>query len=131
VPDIKINKDFRTYKEGLFAGLSLRQCICGLLAILCAIIVNVPLRPVIGKDLAGFLSFISAGPLAIAGWFTYNGMTLEKFAVVWIRHYFLAGYARVYKSRNFLCEALRDAQKELNAKTAQNSGTKSTTGRRK
>ena len=77
--EIRIPKEIRTYKEKLFFGLTLRQLICTLIAV----VVNVPLywfgRDVIGADLASWVVIFVAMPLFLIGYFNYNGMTFEQF----------------------------------------------------
>jgi hypothetical protein len=118
MPDVKINSDFQTYKESIFFGLSMRQFVCSALAVLCAAAANIPMRVILGKDLAGFIAFVTAIPLALAGFWNYNGMPFEKLAIAFIRQTMLAGFPRLYKTRNYLYEALRDAQTEIEKERA-------------
>jgi hypothetical protein len=106
----KIIKDFRTYKESLFFGLNIRQFMCSAVALTCAAAGNFALRPILGDDIAGFCSFCLAVPFAAAAFFKFNGMTFEKFALVWLRQMFSGGFERKFKTRNYLYEACSDAQ---------------------
>ena len=46
--EVRINKEVRNYQESLFFGLSLRQFLFALLAVLVALAVYFCLRPVLG-----------------------------------------------------------------------------------
>jgi len=75
--EIKINKEIRNYKETLFFGLSLRQFICSLLAVGVAVALYFALRNVLDRETVSWLCIVGAAPVAVAGFFKYNGMTLE------------------------------------------------------
>ena len=112
---IKINKEIKDYHESMFFGLSARQFICSVLAVGAAVGTYFGLRDIVGKEVVSWLCVVLAAPFAAAGFFKYNGMTFEKFAVAFIRSEFLASGKRLFKSENILLniyeEALRDAQK--------------------
>lgn len=38
------------------------------------------LGPVAGKETASWVCILAAAPVAVAGFFSYNGLTLEQFA---------------------------------------------------
>ena len=113
--EIKINKEIKDYHESMFFGLSARQFICSVLAVGAAVGTYFGLRDIVGKEVVSWLCVVLAAPFAAAGFFKYNGMTFEKFAVAFIRSEFLASGKRLFKSENILLniyeEALRDAQK--------------------
>ena len=113
--EIKINKEIKDYHESMFFGLSARQFICSVLAVGAAVGTYFGLRNIVGKEVVSWLCVVLAAPFAAAGFFKYNGMTFEKFAVAFIRSEFLASGKRLFKSENILLniyeEALRDAQK--------------------
>ena len=113
--EIKINKEIKDYHESMFFGLSARQFICSVIAVGAAVGTYFGLRDIVGKEVVSWLCVVLAAPFAAAGFFKYNGMTFEKFAVAFIRSEFLASGKRLFKSENILLniyeEALRDAQK--------------------
>ena len=100
--EIKINKEIKDYKESMFFGLSMRQFVCSALAVGAAIGTYFGLRDIAGKEMVSWLCIIIAAPFAAAGFFKYNGMTFEQFALAAIRSEILATGKRVYKSENFL-----------------------------
>ena len=106
--EVRINKEVRDYQESLFFGLSLRQFLFALLAVLKES-ADRPLqslsaygtmrqtrkREVCRNDVydfriwaisaAGWICVLAAFPFALGGFFTYNGMTFEKFLLAVIR----------------------------------------------
>lgn len=77
--EVKIPKEIRQYKESIFFGLSARQFFCAILAVVIAVCVYMLLGQVIGKETASWLCIVLAAPAAMAGFFSYNGMTFEQF----------------------------------------------------
>ena len=73
--EIKIPKEIRAHRETIFFGLSARQFICAVLAVGLAAGIYLGLGNVIGKQAASWLCLLVAAPVAIAGFFHYNGMT--------------------------------------------------------
>ena len=80
--EVRINKEVRNYQESLFFGLSLRQLLFALLA---------------------------AFPFALGGFFQYNGMTLERFLLAYIRSEFRFPRRLVFKSDNIYAKALENS----------------------
>ena len=83
--EVRINKEVRNYQESVLFGLSLRQLVFALLAVLVAVGVYFGLRQVVGTGEIGWVCILAAFPFALGGFFTYNGMTLEQFLVAVIR----------------------------------------------
>ena len=110
--DIKINKEIRNYKETLFFGLSLRQFACSVLAVGVAVGLYFALRNVLDRETVSWLCIVGAAPIAVAGFFKYNGMTLEKFAWAWFQSEFLMAGNRVWKSENYYLSALEKEGKK-------------------
>jgi len=104
--EIKINKEIRNYKETLFFGLSARQFACSLLAVGVAVGLYFALRNVLDRETVSWLCIVGAAPVAVAGFFKYNGMTLEKFLWAFIKSEFLLAGNRVWKSENYYLTAI-------------------------
>ena len=83
--DVKLNKELQNYHESVFFGLSLRQTVCSVLAIGAAVGLHFLLSSYLHKEIVSWISLLGAVPFALMGFFRYNGMTAEKFFVVWIR----------------------------------------------
>lgn len=98
--EIKIPKEVRRHKETIFFGLSGRQFFCAVLAVAVAAGVYLGLGGIIGREMASWLCLLCAAPVAVAGFFSYNGLTLEQLAWVFIKSEFLCAGPRVYRSEN-------------------------------
>lgn len=61
----------------------------------------------LGKETASWLCILCAAPAAVAGFFSYNGMTFEKFLWAVIKTEFLCAGNRVFRSENLYYELTR------------------------
>ena len=111
--EVRINKEVRDYQEGLFFGLSLRQLIFALLAVAVAVGVYFGLRNVVGSGEIGWICIVAAFPFALCGFFTYNGMTFEKFLLAIILSELLYPQKLVFKSENLYAKILERSLKGL------------------
>lgn len=107
--EVRINKEVRDYQESLFFGLSLRQFLFSLLAVLMAVGLYFSLRSVVGNGEIGWICVLAAFPFAMCGFFQYNGMTFEQFILVLIRSEFLYPKRLVFKSDNLYTKALESS----------------------
>ena len=98
--EVKIPKELRQHKESIFFGLSLRQFICSVLAVAIAAGVYLGLGKVVSKDTASWLCILLAAPIAMAGFFSYNGLNFEQFIWAFIKSEFLCAGERPYTSQN-------------------------------
>lgn len=79
-----INKEVRDYKETLFFGLNLRQCVCSALAIIVAIVLYFSLEHRLSNEPLSWVCMLGAAPFAAMGFFKYQGMTAEQFVMNWV-----------------------------------------------
>ena len=100
--EVRINKEIKDYHESLFFGLSTRQCFCSALALGAAVGIYFGLRRFVGSEVVSWLCIVCSAPLAIAGFFTYNGMTFEKFIIAWIKSEIIYSGVRPYRSENII-----------------------------
>ena len=107
--EVRINKEVRNFQESLFFGLSLRQLLFALLAVAVAVGVYFGLRRVLGNGEIGWVCVLAAFPFALGGFFQYNGMTLERFLLAYIRSEFLFPRRLVFKSDNIYAKALENS----------------------
>ena len=107
--EVRINKEVRDYQESVFFGLSLRQLIFALLAILVAVGVYFGLRNLVGSGEIVWICVLAAFPFALGGFFTYNGMTFEKFLLAFIRSELLYPPKLVFRSENLYAKALENS----------------------
>ena len=59
------------------------------------------LEPVTGRETASWVCILAAAPLAVAGFFSYNGMTFEQFLWAFIKSETLCAGPRRFISENF------------------------------
>ncbi len=107
--EVRINKEVRDYQESIFFGLSLRQLVFALLAVLVAVGVYFGLRNIVGSGEIGWICVLAAFPFALGGFFTYNGMTFEKFLLAFIRSELLYPKKLVFRSENLYAKALENS----------------------
>ena len=111
--EVRINKEVRNYQESLFFGLSLRQLLFALLAVAVAVGAYFGLRPVLGNGEIGWVCVLAAFPFALGGFFQYNGMTLERFLLAYIRTEFIYPHRLVFQSDNLYAKLMeRSSMKE-------------------
>ena len=118
--EIRIPKEIKNYREKLFFGLTLRQWICAGVALLICVPLYIFGRNFIPQEMVSWLVILIAAPLMLAGFFKYNDMFFEQFAVEFFYFYFFP-QKRVYSSepvfvdlrKNYIAEEL---QAEIAAK---------------
>ena len=86
--------------------MSLRQFAFALTAVLVAVAVYFGLRNVADSGEIGWVCVLTAFPFALGGFFTYNGMTLERFILAFIRSEILCLKRLVFKSENLYARML-------------------------
>lgn len=91
----------RRHKETIFFGLSTRQFFCAAIAVGIAAGVYLGLGPVIGRETASWLCILAAAPVAAAGFFSYNGLTLEQIIWAFLKSELLCAGNRRFVSENF------------------------------
>lgn len=99
--EIKINKEIRVYRETLFFGLSVRQFICSVLAVGVAVVLYFSLSRVLDQETASWVCIVGAAPVAAAGFFQYNGLTLERFLWAWLKSEVIMAGKRVWRAENY------------------------------
>ena len=72
--EVKMNKEIRDYQESMFWGLSFRQCLFSVLAILAALGIYFLTRKYAGEQVTGWLCILGTAPFAACGFFRYHGM---------------------------------------------------------
>ena len=83
--EIKINKEIREYTESIFFGLSLRQFVFSIIAVVVAVISYFLLKPYFGIETLSWLCILCAAPFAALGFINYHSLTAEQLFVVWLR----------------------------------------------
>ena len=106
--EIKINREIRDYHESMFMGLSLRQSIFSVLAIVSAVGLYFWLQPVLGAEITSWVCVLDAAPFAVLGFVSYHGMPAEKFLWVWFRSEVLEPKQLCFKPNNLYFELMKD-----------------------
>ena len=107
--EVKINREIRDYTESIFFGLSLRQFVFSLAAILVAVGVYFLLKPSLGTETVSWVCILGAAPFAAMGFIRYNGMTAERFIWAWLRSEFIVPKKLTFRAENIYFEALKPA----------------------
>ena len=118
--EIKLNREIRDYHESMFMGLSLRQTIFSVLAILVAVGLYFWLNPILGTETVSWVCILGAAPFAVIGFVSYHGMPAEKFLWVWFRSEVLEPKQLCFRPNNLYYELMKDTitkhEKEAKAK---------------
>ena len=105
--EVKINREIREYTESIFFGLSLRQFIFSLLAVLVAVSAFFMLKTSLGIETVSWVCVFGAAPFAAMGFIKYNGMTAELLAWAWLRSEFITPKRLTFWAENIYYEALK------------------------
>ena len=106
--EVKINREIRNYTESMFFGLSMRQFVFSVLAILVAVGLYFLLKPHFGTETVSWICILGAAPFAALGFITYHGMTAEQFLWAWLRSELLEPKELHFEASNLYYEALKD-----------------------
>ena len=83
--EIRINQEIRGIREHLFLGLTVRQCVCGALAVMAGAAAFMLTRGRLGTELASWCSVAAAAPGAFAGFAKIAGMKPEEWIAAVLR----------------------------------------------
>ena len=78
--EIRIPKEIKNYREKLFFGLTLRQCICAGIALLICVPLYIWGHHFLPQEAISWIVVFIAVPLMLTGFFRFNDMTFEQFA---------------------------------------------------
>ena len=106
--EVKINREIRNYTESMFFGLSMRQFVFSVLAILVAVGLYFLLKPHFGTETVSWMCILGAAPFAALGFITYHGMTAEQFLWAWLRSELLEPKELRFEASNLYYEAFKD-----------------------
>ena len=106
--EIKINREIRHYTESVFFGLSLRQLVFSLIAVMVAVGLFFLLRNSVSTETVSWMCILGAAPFAALGFVSYHGMTAEQFMWTWIRTKFLEPRRLHCETNDVYYEALKD-----------------------
>lgn len=102
--EIKIPKEIRDYQESIYFGLSARQFIFSIIAVVLAVGVYFTFKPILGTEVVSWLCILCAAPFATMGFFRYNGLSFEQFVRVWIRSQLLMPMRLTFQAQNLFAK---------------------------
>lgn len=110
--EVRINREIRDYTESMFFGLSLRQFIFSVLACGVAAGIYVGLKPIFGTETTSWLCIVAAFPFALIGFVKYNGLTAERFLLVWFKSVFLTPKVLTFGNTNYYYKSMMEQKKK-------------------
>ena len=96
----------------IFFGLPMRQFVCAVLAVGVAVGLYFGMSRIADRETVSWVCIVGAAPIAAAGFFHYNGLTLEKFLWAWFKSEFLMAGNRVWRSENYYMDAVQSEVKK-------------------
>lgn len=84
---VKVPKEIKEYEEKMIAGLSTRQLLWGILAIVCSVASYFLFSFIIGSEIASWITIFIGIPLFACGFIDYQGMPMSKFIKVFFNYY--------------------------------------------
>lgn len=84
---VKVPKEIKEYEEKMIAGLSTRQLLWGLLAIISSVVSYFLFSLIIGSEIASWITIFIGIPLFACGFIDYQGMPMSKFIKVFFNYY--------------------------------------------
>lgn len=105
--EVKINREIRDYTESMFFGLSMRQFVFSLAAVVVAVALYFGLRNFVGTETVSWMCILGAAPFAALGFIKYHGMTAEQFIWAWLRSECIEPKEIRFEASNLYYEALK------------------------
>lgn len=94
--EVRVPEEIKDYKENIIAGLSVRQLICGGIALLCGIPTFLLLKNV-NMDIATYATMLVVVPAFCVGFIKKDGYTFENYIKIRMRSYFVKN-RRIYET---------------------------------
>ena len=85
----------------------MRQFVCSVLAVGVAVTLYFSLSRVLDRETVSWVCIVGAAPVAAAGFFQYNGLTLERFLWAWLKSEVIMAGKCVWKAENYYEEAMK------------------------
>ena len=105
--EVKINKDIREYTESIFFGLSLRQTIFSITAVIVAIVIYFWLKPRFGVETVSCMCVLGAAPFAALGFINYHGLNAEQLLWVWLKSEIIEPKNLIFESSTLYYDAVK------------------------
>lgn len=119
---IEINKDIEKYQESVAMGLSAKQLVYSILALLSGCIIVFLLYEKIGLTFSCYVAVPVVAPIALCGFYSYNGMGFREVFTRYMRSIFrnktLVFQSSGYREMISEIKAKEEAEKRAAAKKA-------------
>lgn len=109
---VRIPKEIREYKEKLAFGLTARQLIATVIALVICVPTYLYGSKFMSEDVLSWIIILIALPCAGIGFIKKNGMPFEKYALAVLKQNFICPQKTHFKSDNFFRKAQNQADKE-------------------
>lgn len=76
---IEINKDIETYQESVVMGLTAKQLIYSVASVVAGGGLILLLYPYVGLTIAAYIAVPVVAPIALGGFYSYNGMNFYEY----------------------------------------------------
>ena len=86
--EVRIPKEITEYQEKIMFGLSIRQLVCTVIAIVISVPSYIFLMNKIGQELTGYIVMIEVVPFIAIGYLKPKGLKFEKVLVMFLKHQF-------------------------------------------
>lgn len=90
----------------------MRQFFCAVVALAIAAGIFLLTQSILGRETASWLCIVAAAPIAFAGFFSYNGLTLEGFVWAFIRSELLCAGPRKFLACNLYYDLMRRKERD-------------------
>ena len=110
--EVKINREIRSYTESMFFGLSMRQFVFACIGCGMAVLLYFVFKPIFGVETLSWVCMLGAAPFIACGFITYNGMTAEQFAIVWVKSKFIEPIKVKFECSTLYADAHKARAKE-------------------
>ena len=117
---IEINKDIDKYKETVVLGLTVRQLIFSLIALIAGGSIVLLIYPYVGLTVSAYVAIPVVAPIALNGFYSYNGMTFTELMKKKL-HYAFMNRPLIYSSTEGKNEVAAIRQEELQKNKKQKS----------
>ena len=114
---IEINKDIEKYQESVAMGLSAKQLAYSILALLCGCVIVFLLYEKIGLTFSCYVAVPIVAPIALCGFYSYNGMGFREVFTRYMRSIF-RNKALVFQSSGYREMVLEIKEREEAEKRA-------------
>lgn len=124
--EVKIPKEIKDYKERFVLNLTLRQTVSFILGVfvVAPVFLLGTFKYKWDQDLMGWLAILLGMPVFGIGFFSYNGMSVERFFYQFIKVNFIFPATRKYRRKNSMEEWMDDVEPISGKQRSKDSGEK-------